>query len=798
MPKDSYPNVSPYFFRNIGRSKLKIGEIAELGEVLLVFFLVSVTLTHYSPRAQGIGVNLVQNGDFNQALEPYWKIVRLQIRGPHPIVRIETDRSGNRYLSMDTPLNSWAYVEQEIDVPEGLAAVFTLTVWGSVAETDTRVEVLDSEGRRLFIDSFDPGGKRDLGGFPLTRTYEINNILGMKIRLRLHSRGYSNEGVFSFFDDIKLLVAAGKNSLITCAYSGPEGFPFPISTGQQVELSGRIIPSTGRREIVDMRLVRPDGRIIPSLRTVTSARGEFSSKFEPDQEGIWTFTAYWGGAETLTEAESPRCDFGVVRPGVFPGRLEIAGLPLINNEIQSRPNETIQGFLSLTVKEPLRLTNVVWVGFNTWEPNAWDLLLVQVGIVHLRTQNEAMGTKLLYRIRDNTFREESIVFHPRAGGYSTNATWLFGQQSAAPNDLVGIGPGGPVALVKEHPSFKAPSKEGTFYLVVIQASVSNSRVLLNKVTFFGQSYETVWQVPSDVWSKMQHKSRENLGSFNILAVPVIVVDVDPIINKVAKEIEAAEKIGLDISNLRAKLSQAVQAYEIRDYLSAKKIALEIRSEYQNLLKNYCQQVSTQASSLQSALRFGQFLADVSREERLLRSASSLLAERDCISAAELVTGASTKLTGTFLIVFFYFFLVVAVSGYAHRFIDVLGMKDVTKRYASKIAVIGVLATMGFVTTLQIPTVVLAVLLFVFGPRYFPRIPWAVELMKRRVKFSVTATLAVGIVVGSAYAYLNVPELVELMRFVGSVAGIVTFLYWIESRMRKGSGSKKSQNSGDHV
>jgi hypothetical protein len=83
----------------------------------------------------------------------------------------------------------------------------------------------------------------------------------------------------------------------------------PISAGNAVNISGKLIPSTGGEQIA-IKFTSPSGKGIIQNVTVNSA-GSFESKLTTKELGKWMALIFWQGNGQSVSAESEPCYFDV-------------------------------------------------------------------------------------------------------------------------------------------------------------------------------------------------------------------------------------------------------------------------------------------------------------------------------------------------------------------------------------------------------------------------------------------------------------------------------------------------------
>lgn len=485
--------------------------------MLSALFLIDNSIDIYSLATEQ-NSNLVKNGEFTKPLIPYWEIHKLNTIEKFPNIFIKEG-----VLCMEVPFDTSCYVSQRIFIPDTPKAILSLKVWGSLQSVIAKIFIVNSNGKTEIIDSFSPDILIEYGGKPITRFYDITKYSGQEITLILYGEGLgATSGSFVFFDDIKIQIVTNKNSIVLISFNNLTymgRYTATISLKEKIGIVGKIYPEPNSSSIVAVRYYKPNGEIIERIKT-TDIYGKFSDQFTPDEIGMWKVDVIWKGNEKYNGSISPPLYF-IVRSSSKIKLLdaEINGIRIKNLD---RPKVTvlagqrIEGWIKIKVSDGLRFTNLPIIGLNTWERDKWDLIGYQLGVI-----GEQIGYKECILILQRELYFDILPVNYTNGLYEVTVTWHFPQNQSLPNDLSKI-PEGKLANFG-HPSFKAPLKEGIYYIVIVKMEQNYAYDVVH--ARYKEGINSIWDLSSKDYERLFTKNltKDFLISGNdILLIEVIV------------------------------------------------------------------------------------------------------------------------------------------------------------------------------------------------------------------------------------------------------------------------------------
>ncbi len=503
-----------------------------------VLYLIQVPAVH----AQS---NLIVNGTFDDDLSGSWSVYRVTVADPYPIVKREREPNGNYYLYFDTPYPTEAYVQQgPISIPSSTKVLLMFKEWGRFELASISIEVINSSGNTYIVDNFYTESLEQLNGARITKTYDLTSFAGQRISIRFRVSSPFNSGTITGIDDVRLLVADPLAPLITCEVSAEQGTSpeYDAGPGLNVTLSGQTFPTYSGTLTVVYKRANGTLALEHALRTVD---GTFTDVFSPDSPGIWTVLVSPDGYLTSCERQ-----FVVLGPSeIVPVQIAINGLniSLSNPIVQVKPGQQITGTLSINLLDNQRYTNLVVIGFNSWEVNSWDLVVFERGY---EGDPSGLSFKDAYLPSANGAELEIVPRDRNLGSYVFNATWSFPVSKDVPNEAALSGQNFYVAGL--HPSMVAPVKSGIYYIVLVQSWENTATDLIQHQHVFFRSE----------WGNYVPPSR---SANYILAVAVLVVDVDPHVAAAQAEIACANQYGGNTANAQQYYSEALAYYSQDQY-----------------------------------------------------------------------------------------------------------------------------------------------------------------------------------------------------------------------------------------
>jgi len=496
--------------------------------------------------------NLILNGTFDEELAGSWRVYGAAELFPK--VERRREASGNFYLHMDTPSGTEAYVEQgPIRIPATQKALLTFLVWGAFEATIVWMDFVVS-GKVCEIDVFWIGGLEQLNGTRMTKIYDVTNYSGRSISLRLGSTSPFNLGTVTAFDDIQLLTASPRGTLVTCQVrrETPDVPEATIAVGEHVVVEGETYPSYSGPLLVTYR--RPDSTIALRETIQSTISGTYSHTYAPERPGIWTVQVSLPGASPRYEAgASPIVYFAVTstyRLELIDAVVNDRRLDISAPKIEVKPGENITGSIRIRAPESLRFTNFVVVGFNSWEPGVWDLILFERGLID---DPSGLESKDAFLVEPSGI---SVKFFPRdrnLGLYAVDHTWTFPQPVNGSNEVERDV--NEFYLASGHPSFRAPLDLGEYFLVIIQGGQNTATDLIRSVQAFSRFD---WQ---------EHLPPTRADPL-ILAISITVVDVDPHMRDAVDEINRAKRNYVNVTAAEMKYTEALAEYVKGHYSEA--------------------------------------------------------------------------------------------------------------------------------------------------------------------------------------------------------------------------------------
>ncbi len=525
--------------------------------VLLVTAVIPISALSLMPVARAQS-NLVANGTFESDLAGTWTIYRVTIADPYPIVRRDKESNGKYYLYFDTPYPTEAYVQQgPIIIPSSQKVLLSFTEWGRYQPSEVSIEVVDGTGNKRIIDDFYTEGLLQLNGARITKIYDFTEFTGQSISLRFRVKSPFNSGTITGIDDVRLTVGDSSHPLITCGIARQEAGSLPennVQPGQNITVSGQTYPPSAIP--LTILYTSPNGTL--AGQEVTSTKdGTFSEDFTPSMSGIWMVSV--SPAQFASSNYVGSCDSQfVVRgsAGIEPLQILVNGRPInsSNPVIEVKPGESISGTVRVSLLDNLRFTNLVVIGFDSWEPKAWDLVMYGQGL-----EGDPTGLGWKYGLVPEPSRYD-VILVPRdksLGSYVFNISWSFPLSQDIGNEIQQNG----FHLIAPHPSMKAPSAPGQYYLVLMQAWVSSAAELVQDTHAFTRSD----------WQKYVPPSR---NATYILAIVVVVVDVDSHLNAARNEIACASSYNANTGIAEADYSKAIELASVGHYNASASMADE--------------------------------------------------------------------------------------------------------------------------------------------------------------------------------------------------------------------------------
>lgn len=544
----------------------------KISVVILAFTtLLSAVLLSLSSNtvAATTETNLVENGDFQLPLEGSWKIVKVRELGEFPrIGRSDEHTLRNFYLYMDTPRNTMGYVEsQQFFLPKTDKALLNFKVWNGEAPVSANVTLVDTSGNESVVarfPSFSIHRIADPSEVPSTHSVDITRFGGQNIRLRIWSTSDWNSGSVVFFDDIQIEAVRDRKSVITLeaiSLGRPcsPGLRFPAPQGASIAIVGNLFPAPSSPAPVKIQAIRPDGRI-PSLKVATDSTGYYEHIFAPDIPGVWGISASWPGDNEHDADESYTVYFPVSanpRLDLISGTLNGRILDPSDPEIEVKPNEPILGQITISSVERCRNTNLPIVAFNTWEKNSWNLLVYAGGSL----AGDPMGTKTYFPAP--AFDLNFAALNYKLGAFSINYTWTVAPlNSSIPNDVTRTSS-------YSNPTYQAPSREGVYYVGLMQGLQNLARNLLYEVAPLGTLFGSAWDVDAQTWEAFIPNRRDENTRFTTLTIRVRVVNVDSWIDEAKKILQIAEKNDWEVGEAPTYYQEALREYQSGRYSAAK-------------------------------------------------------------------------------------------------------------------------------------------------------------------------------------------------------------------------------------
>jgi len=513
--------------------------------------------------------NLIKNGDFSQDLDGWEKYVWQQV-GEAPHIEVIED-SGNPCLYIDAPANSSAIVYQVFDFPNTSFAELRFRVCGGMDSVRVRVYIEDNPYPDQWspIDEFDPAGKKSLGGVFTTKWYNVTEYAGTAFILAFWADSPNEEGTGAcvYIDDVAVNIVTETSSIITCYVNQA-----PRTIGENLTVNGFIRPSLDGN--VTLTYSRPNSSIV--IRNVTAHKGDYKDVFVPDTPGIWSVFASWNGSDSYEGATSLPTPFIISHIwslNITSNMVTINDV-LVNLEdgIEAIPGEKLTGSITVTSSVARRPELDQLVVFNTWERDRWDLLLFYLGTVEDR-YGEGIDPFGVKNVLAAPFRIFDLSLDTEKGAFVVEYGWQFPMLPDTGNDIYGDR----LVLASDHPTFKAPIKNGTYYIIFYLSASRSAREAIyppNKEfgVFPNQTVYSVWDVNSTYWENVTLEKRDVNYSW-IFAVPVYVTEgVDEAISNATRAIGDAERNFIPIEFAKENLSIAISEYNSRRFSNAKKYA----------------------------------------------------------------------------------------------------------------------------------------------------------------------------------------------------------------------------------
>lgn len=516
--------------------------------------------------------NLIQNGDFQLPLVGHWNIVKVRELGKFPDVgRSDEHTRRNYYLYMNTPLSTLGYVEsREFFLPKTGKALLNFKVWNENAPVNANVTLVNSVGNESVVARFSYFSIHRMAKpneVPTTRSVDITRFSGQNLRLRIWSTSNWDSGAIIFFDDIEVEAVRERQSVITVdaiplGTSCSPALRFPVPVGASIAIVGNVYPAPSNPTPVKLQAIRPDGRI-PSLKVAADSTGYFEYIFATDVPGVWGVSASWPGDSDHDADESYIVYFPVgssPKLEIVTGTLNGRTLDTSDPEIEVKTNEPIEGEISIRSNERCRNANTPIVAFNSWERDKWNLLLYATGAV----SGDPMGTKTYFAAPAFTFKFAG--FNYKIGSFSINYTWIVTSlNSSVPNDVTG-------ASTYPNPTYRAPSKEGVYYIGLAQGPANYARGLLYDIAPLGTFVSSIWEADSRTWEAFIPKNRDENTRFRTLTIRIKVIDVDATINNANRALEIASKNNWDAGEATAHYKEALREHNSNNYGAAKLLA----------------------------------------------------------------------------------------------------------------------------------------------------------------------------------------------------------------------------------
>jgi hypothetical protein len=610
--------------------------------------------------------NLVVNGTFDSELTGSWAVYRVSVAEPYPIVRRERDASGEYYLYFDTPLSTEAYVQQGlINIPQSSKVLLSFQEWGWHQPTQISVEVVGSAGNTDLLDQFMTEGLTQLNGGRVTKTYDLTEFAGQSIYLKFDVTSILNSGTITGIADVRLVAADPLYPIIACgiAPQGSSNMPeYSVQSGQSVSVSGEIYP------VVEMPLrivyTSPSGAV--ATQEVAIGRGgSFNADFTPVGSGIWFVSispTQFAGTDYLGSCNSQFVVRGPTEIDLLQIVVNGRVINISNPVIEVKPRELISGTVAVRTLDNLRFTNVVIIGFASWQPNAWDLVMYSLGLEGDPTglgwkdglMPEPPGSYAIIPVSGSSptiISDSDGVLVPRdknLGSYVFNATWSFPLSEDFGNEW--NGQNGFYRLVS-HPNMTAPSIPGQYYLVLIQDAVNSATELVQDKNAFTRTD----------WQKFIPPTRNATG---IIAIPVLVVDVDSHLNAASNEIACANSYNANTGIAEGYYSQALQLASEGRYNASANVADEALAAATASVRSFVKDINPNKVDLlylvsDNVVSLGGSLGNRNRISTEYDQFRSLFGRREYCQAkalqddiTSLTTSDSLAFIGSFLIAIF--------------------------------------------------------------------------------------------------------------------------------------------------
>lgn len=543
--------------------------------IFLIILCVSLFNLHISYATDQ---NLVKNGDFSQGLR-YWNPVKAIPEGTFPEFTAEEG-----HLKIDVWKGTLGYVEQNISLPQSAKITLSLRVWSLredvgawVLFNTTHGNLYDLELGGWYDDRFSgfvPEIKSELGATPFTRTYDITKFAGQTVTLMLVGMGLGKpSGNDVFFSDVQIKAVQNRTSIITLGIDSAtrkSQHTAVLTYGSSIGVSGQIFPNPPATTVrIDYNGL--SGTKAHNVRS--NDLGQFSDSFVPDSTGVWTATASWDGNASNDPDSSSPVSF-VVNNGKYQLDFltaEINGKQSSSLTIQARTNETLNGWVEVKSSDSYRGASLVACGINNWELNKWDLIFYEFGAGGNLEQIGFKSVNQTWPVQKETF----ITTNNTDGLYNVIEKWYFPQEATTINEY-DLNTGKFIA--SNHPSFITSAKNGTYYIVLMQSEVNTvDRVLYDWNNAFkdylGKSSLSIWDFTPSDWESLFSRQSDLK---NVIIFKVIVVDVDPIFNKVKSELPSLSGL-LNDTVEEEMIQEAETCYSKRNFSQAKQLAVTINN-----------------------------------------------------------------------------------------------------------------------------------------------------------------------------------------------------------------------------
>lgn len=595
--------------------------------------------------------NLIGNGDFSKGLEN-WEMVTWIRVGEAPHVDISEYR-GNPSLYIDTPTGSSAFVFQAFSFPHTSFAELRFRVCGGMDSVRVRVyleNITDPIDQWEPLDEFDPAGKRSLGGVFTTKWYNVTKYAGTEALLAFWADTPNNEGTGAcvHIDDVSVNIVTATSSIITCHVD-----PISLTIGQNVTVTGFILPSLDGN--VTLTYSRPNGSI--TIRNVTAYEGDYQDIFTADTTGIWTVFASWNGSYYYKGATSLPVSFITSQfwqLNVTDSTITINDVLVnLHDGIEALPGEELTGSISVTSSVVRRPELDPLVVFNTWEKDRWDLLVFYLGTVR-DVYGEGMDPFGVKQILAIPFRVFERSLDNEKGAFVVDYDYQFPMRPDVENDLYGL----TLVQVSDHPSFKAPAKNGTYYIVFCLSAQRSARECIYPPSkefgaFSNLTINSVWDVDSQLWENVTLKNR-GVDHHNLFAVPIHVIKgVDEAISSAQSVVFKLKDNHLPTHHSEGNLSLAISEYNKRHFSLAKEYAQDAfdagskaLDNYRNDTGEYLQEVKDQLDELRNFEYISQTVAEVSGLERTLEQAELEYDSGNYLKTAQLGGQIEDEITRT--------------------------------------------------------------------------------------------------------------------------------------------------------